>query len=120
MEIRGHIPVDAALLPLAALPSARRHATCASFSSLWLEPPLSSLWLEPPPPFSSLWLEPPPRARWLARGLLASASARDSTCRSGAVVLGGDRCCAALHVRFCRYRFPATDLNSKATWFWIQ
>jgi hypothetical protein len=24
------------------------------------------------------------------------------------------------HVRFCRYRFPATDLNSKATWFGIQ
>jgi hypothetical protein len=23
-------------------------------------------------------------------------------------------------VRFCRYRFPATDLNSKATWFGIQ
>jgi 1-deoxy-D-xylulose-5-phosphate synthase len=25
-----------------------------------------------------------------------------------------------VHVRFCRYRFPATDLNSKATWFGIQ
>jgi hypothetical protein len=24
------------------------------------------------------------------------------------------------HVRFCRYRFPATDLNFKATWFGIQ
>jgi hypothetical protein len=24
------------------------------------------------------------------------------------------------NVRFCRYRFPATDLNSKATWFGIQ
>jgi hypothetical protein len=23
-------------------------------------------------------------------------------------------------VRFCRYRFPATDLNSKATWLGIQ
>jgi hypothetical protein len=23
-------------------------------------------------------------------------------------------------VRFCRYRFPATDVNSKATWFGIQ
>jgi hypothetical protein len=29
--------------------------------------------------------------------------------------------CAPTHdVRFCRYRFPATDLNSKATWFGIQ
>jgi hypothetical protein len=25
-----------------------------------------------------------------------------------------------VNVRFCRYRFPATDLNSKATWFGIQ
>jgi hypothetical protein len=28
--------------------------------------------------------------------------------------------CPLQHVRFCRYRFPATDLNSKATWFGIQ
>ena len=27
---------------------------------------------------------------------------------------------APSNVRFCRYRFPATDLNSKATWFGIQ
>ena len=27
---------------------------------------------------------------------------------------------AMAYVRFCRYRFPATDLNSKATWFGIQ
>jgi hypothetical protein len=26
----------------------------------------------------------------------------------------------AADVRFCRYRFPATDLNFKATWFGIQ
>ena len=25
-----------------------------------------------------------------------------------------------VNVRFCRYRFPATDLNFKATWFGIQ
>jgi hypothetical protein len=33
--------------------------------------------------------------------------------------LTGRRGGAAADVRFFRYRFPATDLNSKATWFGI-
>jgi hypothetical protein len=33
---------------------------------------------------------------------------------------GGGRAGRRSDVRFCRYRFAATDLNSKATWFGIQ
>jgi hypothetical protein len=32
----------------------------------------------------------------------------------------GKYCMNTQHVRFCRYPFAATDLNSKATWFEIQ
>jgi hypothetical protein len=65
----------------------------------------------------------------------ASASVRNSVHAVAFVVPWSTTCTVALvdavphsagcvehageHVRFCRYRFPATDLNSKATWFGI-
>jgi hypothetical protein len=57
-------------------------------------------------------------ARVLAASSASSRATRWGCTAAARTAVVASHC--SCYVRFCRYRFPATDLNSKATWFGIQ
>jgi hypothetical protein len=77
-------------------------------------PPFRAAPSPPPPP-----LPPPPPVSTRVAGC-SSPAWQDAAHPRGRMQLTRVAGCSLVNVRFCRYRFPATDLNSKSTWFGIQ